>query len=121
MKYTLPPEGPLDARVAVVCEKPATDEVALGRILVGPSGSRVRNHLKAAGLHAGNNKELSKEVWLTNAVQSFDDPRANPTDADLIRELPRLYRELASLPKLSTVVGMGARALASLTNLQYTD
>jgi uracil-DNA glycosylase family 4 len=121
MKYTLPPEGPLDARIAVVCEKPATDEVTLGRILVGASGSRVRNHLKIAGLHAGNNKELSKEVWLTNAVQSFDDPRANPTDAQLTAELPRLYRELAQLPRLTTIIGMGAVALKALSNYQYSD
>lgn len=121
MKYSLPPEGPLDARIAVVCEKPAEVEVQQGRILVDPSGSRVRAHLKAAGLHAGTNKELSKEVWLTNAVQSFDDPRANPSDQDIIRELPRLYRELAMLPRLTTIIGMGGRALNALSNMQYGD
>ena len=120
-KYTLKPEGPLDARIAVVAEKGAVDEVREGRILVGTSGSRVRAHLAKAGVHAGNNRELSKEVWLTNAVQSFEDPRLNPTDSDIIREMPRLYRELCGLPKLTTIVGMGAPALKSLTNMQYGD
>jgi uracil-DNA glycosylase family 4 len=121
MKHTLQPEGPLDARIAVVCEKPAEVEVQQNRILVGPSGSRVRAHLKAAGLHSGDNKQLSKEVWLTNAVQSFDDPRANPTNTDTIRELPRLYRELASLHSLTTIVGMGRVALEALSNFQFDD
>ena len=119
--FNLSPEGPLTARIACVCEKPAADEVRENRILVGPSGTRVRNHFARAGLHAGNNKELSHDVFLTNAVQSFDNPRANPTTADVIRELPRLYKELAALPNLTTIVGMGAVALMALSNLQYGD
>ena len=120
-KYTISPEGPRDAQVAVVCEKPARDEIALNRLLIGPSGSRVRKHLRDAGLDAGDAHRLSKEVWLTNAVQSFNDPTANPTDADITRELPRLYRELCSLPKLTTILGMGAVALKALSNMQYVD
>lgn len=120
-KYTLRPEGPLSARVAVVCEKGAVDEVREGRILVGASGSRVRKHLASAGLHAGDNKQLSQEVWLTNAVQSFDDPRSNPSISDITRELPRLFKEFASLPNLTTIIAMGANALRACSNFQYDD
>lgn len=120
-RYNLKPEGPLSARIAVVCEKPARDEVAAGRLLIGPSGSRVRRHLRKAGLDAGDRNQLSKEVWLTNAVQSFNDPLANPTTADITRELPRLYRELCLLPNLCIIIGMGRSALVALSNLQYDD
>lgn len=120
-KYNLHPEGPKDAKVAVCCEKPARDEVSQGRILVGQSGMRVRRHLLRAGLDAGSAMHQSKEVFLTNAVQSFNDPQANPSPQDLIRELPRLYRELCSLPNLTTVIGMGSHALKALSNLRYED
>ncbi len=122
-RYNLKPEGPLDATVAVVCEKPAREEVLQGRLLVGSSGSRVRRHLRRAGLNAGSEREndFSTEVFLTNVVQSFDDPTANPSTQDVIRELPRLYRELCSLPRLNVIIGMGAFALRALSNLQYED
>ena len=120
MLYNFKPEGPRDARLAVVCEKPARDECLAGRLLVGPSGMRVRGHLKKAGLDAGDVHNLSKEVWLTNAVQSFDSI-GNPSDEDIIRELPRLYRELSNLPNLVCIVGMGAPALKALTNFRYTE
>lgn len=119
-RYNFAPEGPITARIAVVCEKPANDEIRLGRILVGSSGSRVRRHLARAGLNAGSDRELSKEVFLTNAVQSFD-VVGNPTDADIYREIPRLYRELSSLPRLNVIIGMGAVALKSLMAFRYSD
>lgn len=119
-RYNFAPEGPKTARIAVVCEKPANDEVCLGRILVGSSGSRVRRHLARAGLNAGSDRELSKEVFLTNAVQSFDQV-GNPTDYDIVREIPRLYRELCSLNECNVIIGMGGVALKALSMFRYTD
>jgi uracil-DNA glycosylase family 4 len=128
-RFHVGPEGPREARLAVVAEKPAIDEIRLGRPLVGTSGSRLRHHLHSAGLDAGSSQyslagqplALSKEVYLTNAVQNFDDPRANPTDAEIIREQPRLYRELCSMPNLNCVLALGASALTSVSNFQYRD
>jgi len=120
-KYHIPAEGPRDACIAVVCEKPALEEVARNRLLVGPTGARVRRHLRNAGVDAGDQTSISKEVWLTNAVQNFDFPGANPTDADIIRELPRLYHELTALPNLTTIIGMGSVALRALSNFQFDD
>lgn len=119
-KYTIAPEGPSTARLAVVCEKPAIEEVKQGRLLVGESGRRVREHLWRAGLDAGSLSQLSKDVWLTNAVQSFDEI-GNPTQYDIIREQPRLFKELCSLPNLNCILAMGAMALESLTNFRYAD
>lgn len=119
-RYNFKPEGPRSARVAVCCEKPANEEVRLGRLLVGSSGSRVRRHLARAGLNAGSDRELSTEVWLTNAVQSFDTV-GNPTPADIVREMPRLYRELSGLPNLNIIIGMGNPALWALSGCRYND
>jgi uracil-DNA glycosylase len=136
-KYVVPPEGPTTAKIAVVCEKPGKDEANYGqlrhpngkrynnlqpRLLVGETGKRVRRHLREAGLSAGSDRDgdFSTEVWLTNAVQSFDEI-GNPSNSDIAREQPRLFKELLSLPNLSCIIGMGAVALKSLTNFQLSE
>ena len=128
--YFVGPEGPKDARLAVVAEKGAVDEVKYNRPMVGYTGSLIRMHLAKAGLDAGSGYwqytpdpkgRLSKDVWLTNAVHSFNDPSANPTSVDLQREQIRLYRELSSLPNLNCILVVGAHALTSLTNFKHSD
>jgi uracil-DNA glycosylase len=121
-RYNIKPEGPMTAKLAVVCEKPHKDECAANRLLVGDSGQRVRRHLREAGLHAGSERvgDLSREVWLTNAVQSFNEI-GNPSRADIIREMPRLFRELSSLPNLNCILAMGNVALEALTNFQLSS
>lgn len=121
-RYEFQPEGVVsECTLAVVCEKPAGDEVAFGRLLAGKSGQRVRQHMKLCGFDAGTAGSLSmggrpsRNVWLTNAVQSVDE-LTNPSVSDIIREQPRLLGELAALPKLNCIIAMGNAALASLTN-----
>lgn len=121
MRFNFEPEGSHDSKIAVVCEKPDRDEVAYGRLLAGKSGERVRAHMKKVGFDAGKagsldiNGQKSQNVWLTNAVQSFDE-YGNPSIQDIIHEQPRLLAELASLPNLNVIIAMGNAALASLTN-----
>lgn len=129
MSYLVKSEGPSTATLAVVAEKGAVEEVKWGRPMVGPTGSLIREHLHKAGLDAGSGYaaniaskgQTSREVYLTNAVHNFPNPHANPTCGDLIREQPRLYRELASLPNLRCVVACGAHSFASLTNFKYCN
>lgn len=129
MSYLVQSEGPKTALLAVVAEKGASEEVKYGRPMVGPTGSLIREHLAKAGLDAGSgyashikdSGRPSKEVFLTNAVHNFDNPYNNPTCGDLIREQPRLYRELASLPNLQCIIACGAHSFASLTNFRYCN
>src|ERR1700691_4609780 len=104
VKHFVGAEGPLTARLAIVAEKGAGDEVRYGPPLIGTTGSMIRTHGARAGLDAGSGfgnsvrgerGRQSQEVWLTNAVHNFDDPYANPTRLDLIREQVRLYKELS--------------------------
>lgn len=127
MSYTIGPEGPRDVTCAIVAEKGAKEEVTHGRLMVGATGSLIRYHANKAGFDAGtgfadwvNAKgRTARNVWLTNAVHTFDDPYSNPTCQALIREQPRLYRELASLHNLRCIIAVGAHAFASLTNFGY--
>lgn len=129
MSYSVKSEGPLTARLAVVAEKGANEEVKYGRPMVGPTGSLIREHLFKAGLNAGSGYannirdkgRQSTDVFLTNAVHVFDNPGSNPTCGDLIREQPRLYRELAALPNLRCIIACGAHSFASLTNFRFCD
>lgn len=130
MLYHVGAEGPKDARIAVVAEKGAQQETIIGRPMVGYTGSLIRMHLAKSGLDAGSGfwqyvpgekGRPSKDVYLTNAVHNFNDPSANPTTADIIREQSRLYKELADLPNLNCILAVGAHALASLSNFKYVD
>jgi len=118
-RYHIGPEGPTTASVAIVAEKPGRDEAAAvdqgkqPRPLIGASGKLVDRHIAQAGYKRG-------DVWLTNAIQDFDTV-GTPSVEDIIREQPRLFRELAALPNLKVIVAMGSAALASLTNFHYTD
>jgi hypothetical protein len=97
--------------------------------MVGPTGSLIREHLNSAGLDAGSGYaqniktkgRQSRSVFLTNAVHNFDNPYNNPTCSDLIREQPRLYRELSSLPNLRVIIACGAHSFAALTNFKYCN
>jgi uracil-DNA glycosylase len=129
-KYHVGAEGPITARLAIVAEKGAGDEVKYNRPMVGTTGSMIRAHCARAGLDAGSGYgnsvrgergRQSQEVWLTNAVHFFNDPYSNPISSDLVREQVRLYRELCNLPNLNCILAVGAHALASLTNFRYSD
>jgi uracil-DNA glycosylase family 4 len=119
MRYHIGPEGPRNASLAIVAEKPGREELSYleqhgtGRPLIGVSGRAVDRHLERVGSSRG-------QVWLTNAVQDFD-TLGNPTDADIRRERVRLYRELSSLPNLNCVVAMGNAAMLALSNFHYGD
>lgn len=129
MSYSVKSEGPSTATLAIVAEKGAAEEVRYGRPMVGPTGSLIREHANRAGLDAGSGYanqirakgRQSRDVFLTNAVHEFANPHANPTCEDLIREQPRLYRELATLPNLRCIVACGAHSFASLTNFKYCN
>jgi DNA polymerase I-like protein with 3'-5' exonuclease and polymerase domains/uracil-DNA glycosylase len=132
MKYNIQPEGPRDARIAFVAEKPAAEECQQNRLLIGTTGRMARKHLLRAGVDAGREiwetingtrvltgVSQSRDVWLTNAVQSFDEI-SNPSLTDVVREQARLYRELSQLPNLRVIIAAGNYALASLGNFAYT-
>lgn len=104
-----PPDLKKQVKLAVVAEKGAYDEVREGRPLIGTTGQFTRRHLLRAGIDPYT-------VWLTNSVHHFDDPGANPTDEDIIREQPRLIRELSDLPNLNCIIALGQAAMLSLSN-----
>lgn len=132
-KYNVGAEGPKSARVAIVAEKGAWDEVSKNRPLVGATGSMARDHCRLAGVDAGKRVwqdrmiagrkvfewSQSSEVYLTNSVHNFDNPDWNPTLADICREQYRLFSELAELPNLNVIIALGNWSLMSLGNLHY--
>ena len=113
MNYYVGPEGPTTAKLAIVAEKPARDEVREHRPLVGTDGQRLMRYLNRVGLKR-------EEVYLTNAVKHFD-TFDNPTNDDIRREQPALFRELGGLSNLNCVVALGNAALVSLSNFHYND
>lgn len=132
-KFYVGAEGPLDAELAIVAEKPAWSEVHKKRPLIGKSGQYLREHLFAANAPNPATKywdEVNKEwaflndsrIYYTNAVQHFDDPDANPTLGQLFSEKEhiRLIRELSQLPRLKAIIVLGNWGLAALGNFAYS-
>lgn len=107
------PEGPRDARIAIVGEKPGRYEMQTGRPFIGPSGRELNDLLQRIGISRSH-------VYLTNAVKNADDFE-NPTIEDIEREQLSLYQELLSLPHLTTLVPMGTIALAACSNFQHVE
>jgi len=112
-QFYVGPEGPLTAKLAIVAEKPSTEEIKLGRPLIGPTGQMLMRMLARIGVQR-------ESVYLSNAVKHFDS-LGNPTNDDLRHEQPGLFRELAGLPNLNCVVALGNSALVSLSNFHYND
>src|ERR1017187_6140177 len=113
MNHYVGPEGPLTAKLAIVAEKPSWDEISQHRPLIGPTGQMLMRMLNRIGLKR-------EDVYLTNCVKYFDTV-GNPTNDDIRREQPALFRELASLPNLNCIVALGNSALVSLSNFHYND
>ena len=101
-------EGPIDAQLAIVAEKPGREEVQQNRPLVGPTGREVNDILRRIGVPRSS-------IYLTNVckvVRDFD----NPTTQDILDEQVALYRELGRMPNLNCIVAMGNVALQALSN-----
>lgn len=108
------PDGPRSARVAIVGEKGAQDEISeaqrtgVAKPFVGQSGYQLNELLAKIGSHRSS-------VYVTNAVKNVSKV-GNPSREDIAAELPSLYKELLSLPNLNCIVPMGNVALQALSN-----
>lgn len=118
-QYFVGPEGPIDAQLAIVAEKPGRDELAgllqtgVGRPLIGTTGKAVDRHLMNIGTHRS-------KVRLLNAVMEFDNV-GTPTTDEIKRGQTRVVRTLREMPNLNCVVAMGKAALLSLSNFHYDE
>ena len=113
MKHFVGPVGPTTAKLAIVAEKPSTDEISTGEPLTGPTGQVLMRMLNRIGLKR-------EEVYLTNSVKSFDTV-GNPTNDDIRREQPGSFGNWTVLPNLNCIVALGNSALVSLSNFHYND
>lgn len=104
-------EGPRNAKLAIVAEKPGRQEVVKMRPLIGPTGQQVNELLAAYGIKR-------QDVYLTNAVKVVKDFN-EPTDSDIIDGQMELYDELSQMPELKCIIALGNVALKSLSNFHY--
>jgi uracil-DNA glycosylase len=107
-------EGPNDARIVLLGEKPGDQEDKLGKPFVGPAGLLLDRALQAAGLDR-------REVYITNAVKHFKFElrgkrriHKKPDQSEIEACHWWLERELAIL-RPQTVVAMGTTAGSALT------
>lgn len=124
-KFHSNPEGPRDAKVAVVAEKFGRDEhynlvfKNENRPLIGASGRELNLFLKNVGLSR-------EEVYLTNSIRLYNtvifqgqEKIETPTTAEIIEQMPFLWEELCSLPNLKVIIALGEVALNALSAFQY--
>lgn len=58
----VPPEGPIDAKIAIIGEAPGGYEERAGRPFVGPSGNMLNTCMQSAGM-------IRRECYLTNVLK----------------------------------------------------
>lgn len=110
----VPPEGPRDARIAIVGESPGIDELRKGRPFVGRAGEQLDRMLAGAGI-------LRKDCYITNLLKSVPDgPKeewffngGSPSQA-MFQGMLELLEELQGV-KPNVVVPLGNPALWALT------
>ena len=109
MNY-VPPEGRLDARIVLVGEAPGRYENMHKRPFVGPSGQRLTEWWKHAGLQRS-------DFYITN-VHKYQ-PKANKIEtvprAELASSINVLLDELATLGEPYVIVPTGNTALRAIT------
>ena len=94
----VPGDGPLDASIFLIGEKPGREEAQRGKPFVGPSGQYLNRFLEVAGLSRS-------EVFCTNLVREFTD-FSKPTAAEIARDHQDLVDELLSVnPEIVGLVG----------------
>lgn len=110
----VPPEGPRDARIAIVGESPGVDELRKGRPFAGRAGEQLDRMLVGAGI-------LRKDCYITNLLKSvpsrpkeewfFSD--GSPT-REMFDGMLEIFEELKAV-KPNVVVPLGNPALWALT------
>lgn len=73
-KHKVPPEGPLDARIAIVGESPGRNEWRRGRPFIGDSGDILDDALRGIGVDR-------KDVYVTNVIKDDLPPSGGGTPA----------------------------------------
>ena len=113
LRVDCPPDGALNAKIAIVAEHPGDNEVRLRSPLVGTAGKLLWTHLNKV-------KVDRSQCWVTNAIKRIvvKDKASKKSDVSNTemhhwREL--LLWELGSLPNLQYVLVLGDPALQALT------
>lgn len=114
----VPPEGPLDAQIAVVGEAPGKVEVFEGRPFVGPSGWRLNMWLNLAGIARVDcrimnihNQRLPNDDF---SVLWQNPKQTVPTEA-LKNSIIKLYSELSQMSNLKMIIALGRQPMYILT------
>ena len=110
MARYVPPQGPLDARIVIVGEAPGRWETARGVPFTGPSGQRLDEWLKLAGISR-------RDCYVTNTHKY--QPKANKIETvprhEIAGSIDVLLDELAALTEPYVVVPTGNTALRAIT------
>lgn len=102
-KLVCPSVGPLDAKIVIVGESPAREEMAQGQPLVGPSGRLLNKALVASGIDRA-------KCYIMNLVpvRAPGDKFANHDPRDIDWGRSRLYSEISNLADAKVLIALGA-------------
>src|ERR1043166_3625779 len=105
-RVIVPSIGPKDAKIVLIGESPAAEEVKQGVPLVGPSGQMLNKALVKAGINRN-------DCYICNLVpiRAPGDKFASHNPADIAFGRERLFRELSSLRSAKVFVPLGANPL----------
>src|SRR5436189_6410614 len=98
------PEGPLDAKIAIVGARPGPDELAAKRPFIGWSGQLLFRLL-------GVPRET---CYISNVRKDFSSTHSTPTESEIHAVLEPLRDELAQT-QANVIIALGSQALYALT------
>ena len=110
---SVPGAGPMDARIVILGESPAYDEVIVGRPFVGRAGQKLRTHMRLAGINL-NTCRMEYVYPLYPEGGSID-----KLDSDLLRGWQaNTLERLRACRQTVVIVCLGNIALETCTGLR---
>jgi len=109
-KNPVPGEGNPRARLVFVGEAPGGDEDLQGRPFVGRAGQLLDKMIVAMGLQR-------KDVFICNTLKCRPPENRDPRPEEIVKCLPFLRRQLASI-KPEIIVALGSHAAHTLLNTE---
>ena len=117
---TVPPDGNLECRIAIVGEAPGTQEVRLQKPFVGPAGQLLNDLLRTAGINRSQcyiTNVVKEQPYKNNISPFINLNRTGFPCSDKYKEYVEMLKEELSQCTANIIIAFGNVALYALTDM----
>ncbi|MDR0318662.1 MAG: uracil-DNA glycosylase [Nitrososphaerota archaeon] len=113
--YSVPGEGPVNAKIMFVGQNPGSEEDKTGRPFVGRAGKFLIKTLAEFGMKR-------EEVYITNIVKHTSPENRKPYPDEVDACLPYLIQQISIIkPKIVVLLGASAKETPRVEGMRYFE